>query len=93
MENLTDEEYFYYILHLIHEDHGRLVLSRTIWFNRLDLRLARQIVYDSIGNIVTDARYSQWHVFENVAVPQAHRDPPPARRVRGHHRRGQDGHQ
>jgi outer membrane lipoprotein-sorting protein len=70
MENLTDEEYFYYILHLIHEDHGRLVLSRTIWFNRLDLRLARQIIYDSIGNIVTDARYSQWHVFDNVAFPK-----------------------
>jgi len=70
MENLTDEEYFYYILHLIHEDHGRLVLSRTIWFNREDLRLARQIIYDSIGNIVTDARYSQWHAFDNVPFPK-----------------------
>jgi hypothetical protein len=70
IENLTDEEYFYYILHLIHEDHGRLVLSRTIWFNRLDLRLARQIIYDSSGNIVNDARYSQWHVFDNVAFPK-----------------------
>jgi hypothetical protein len=46
------------------------VLSRTIWFNRLDLRLARQIVYDSVGNIVTDARYSQWHAFENVQFPK-----------------------
>jgi outer membrane lipoprotein-sorting protein len=70
MENLTDEEYFYYILHLIHEDHGRLVLSRTIWFNRQNLRLARQIIYDSAGDIVNDARYSEWHVFENVAFPK-----------------------
>ena len=70
MENLTDEEYFYYILHLIHEDHGHLVLSRTVWFNRLDLRLARQIIYDPAGNIVTDARYSQWHAFDNVPFPK-----------------------
>jgi len=70
MENLTDEEYFYYILHLIREDHGSLVLSRTIWFSRLDLKLARQIVYDPVGNIVTDARYSEWHIFDNVPFPK-----------------------
>jgi len=33
-------------------------------------QVGRQIVYDSIGNIVTDARYSQWHVFENVPFPK-----------------------
>lgn len=70
MENLTDEDYFYYILHLIREDKGKLLLSRTIWFSRLDLRMARQLIYDSAGNIVTDARYSQWHAFDNVAFPK-----------------------
>jgi outer membrane lipoprotein-sorting protein len=70
MENLTDEDYFYYILHLIREDQGKLLLSRTIWFSRLDLRMARQLIYDSAGNIITDARYSQWHAFDNVAFPK-----------------------
>jgi outer membrane lipoprotein-sorting protein len=70
VENLTDEDYFYYILHLIRQDNGRLFLSRTIWFSRLDLRMARQIIYDDSGNIVTDARYSQWHSFDNVPFPK-----------------------
>ena len=70
MENLTDEEYFYYILHLIRQDQGKLVMTRSIWFSRLDLRMARQLVYDASGNILTDARYAQWHSFDNVPFPK-----------------------
>ena len=70
MENLTDEEYFYYILHLVHEDKGRLLLTRSIWFNRQDLRMSRQLIYDADGNILTDARYTQWHAFDNVPFPK-----------------------
>jgi outer membrane lipoprotein-sorting protein len=70
MENLTDEDYFYYIVHLIQEEDGRMVLSRTIWFDRLDLQISRQLIYDGVGNIVTDARYSQWHAFDNVPFPK-----------------------
>jgi len=70
LENLTDEEYFYYILHLLRQENGRLRLTRSIWFNRLDLRLARQLIYDALGNILTDARYSQWHPFDNVPFPK-----------------------
>jgi hypothetical protein len=70
MENLTDEEYFYYILYLIHADNGHLALVRSIWFSRLDLRMARQLIYDAAGNIVSDARYSDWHSFDNVPFPK-----------------------
>jgi len=70
MENLTDEDYFYYILHLIREENGKLLLTRSIWFNRLDLRMSRQLIYDSSGNILTDARYSQWHPFDSVPFPK-----------------------
>jgi len=70
MENLTDEEYFYYILHLVREDHGKMLLNRSIWFSRLDLRMARQLIYDPNGNILTDARYSQWHAFDQVPFPK-----------------------
>jgi hypothetical protein len=47
-----------------------LRLTRTIWFNRVDLRLARQLILDDKGNILTDARYSQWKAFDNVPFPK-----------------------
>src|SRR5207302_545881 len=47
-----------------------LELTRTVWFNRVDLRLARQIVLDPAGNILTDARYSQWQQYDNISFPK-----------------------
>ncbi|MBV9505891.1 MAG: DUF4292 domain-containing protein [Acidobacteriia bacterium] len=68
MENFTDEDNAFYILHEVAETpSGSLDLLRTIWFNRLDLKLARQIIFDDKGNILTDARYSDWKVYDNVA--------------------------
>jgi outer membrane lipoprotein-sorting protein len=70
LENLTDEDNAFYILNAIHEQNGKLELARQIWFNRLDLEIARQIIFDPNGNILTDARYSQWHAYDNVAFPK-----------------------
>lgn len=70
LENFTDEDNAFYILHEVHEQDGQLRLDRTVWFNRMDLRMARQILFDPEGNILTDARYSQWHAFDNVAFPK-----------------------
>ena len=71
LENYTDEDNAFYILHVIHEGNGgELVLSRTIWFNRLDLRLARQIVLDPEGNIVSDSRYADWREYNKVPFPR-----------------------
>jgi len=71
IENLTDEDNAFYILHEVREaPNGDLRLTRTIWFGRTDLLLARQIIYDEAGNILTDARYSQWHPYDNVAFPK-----------------------
>jgi outer membrane lipoprotein-sorting protein len=71
MENYTDEENAFYILHEVHEDGGgQLILRRTVWFNRVDLNISRQLIFDDDGNILTDARYEQWHAFENVAFPR-----------------------
>ena len=49
---------------------GQLQLTRTIWIDRLDLRMARQLIFDESGNILTDARYSQWKVEDNVPFPK-----------------------
>jgi outer membrane lipoprotein-sorting protein len=71
MENMTDEDGAYYILHEIHEAaNGQLILRRTIWFNRLDLLLARQLIFDDAGNILTDVRYSEWKPWDNVPFPK-----------------------
>jgi outer membrane lipoprotein-sorting protein len=71
MENLTDEENAFYILHVIHENaSGQLQLARNIWFNRTDLSLARQMIFDNDGNILTDARYRDWKAWDNVPFPK-----------------------
>ena len=70
IENFTDEANAYYILHTVREDAGELHLSRTIWFNRLDLLLARQVIFDDDGNILTDVRYSEWKPWDNVPFPK-----------------------
>jgi outer membrane lipoprotein-sorting protein len=67
LENFTDEDNAFYILHAVQEgEGGTLHLRRTIWFNRVDLRLARQMIFDIEGNILTDARYSEWQQFDGV---------------------------
>jgi hypothetical protein len=71
VENLTDEEDAFYILHIIRQTgDGQLQLNRTIWFNRYDLLISRQIVLDAEGNILTDARYSGWKAYDNVSFPK-----------------------
>jgi len=70
LENFTDEDDAFYILHLVREKNGELQLTRTIWFNRVDLQLARQLILDDNGNILTDARYSEWKAYDNVPFPK-----------------------
>lgn len=71
MINLTDESNAYYIILCVREDpSGNLQLSRSIWFNRLDLQISRQLIFNPDGNILTDARYSQWRPYDNVPFPK-----------------------
>ena len=70
-ENFTDEDNAAYILHFMHIlPDGEIIPHRTIWFNRLDLHLARQLVFDPAGNILTDARYSDWQTYSGVPFPK-----------------------
>jgi outer membrane lipoprotein-sorting protein len=71
MTNMTDEDGAYYILHEIRQAaNGNLQMHRTLWFNRLDLLLARQLIFDASGNILTDSRYSEWKPWDNVPFPK-----------------------
>jgi len=70
-ENVTDEENAVYILHFVRaQAGGQLVPVRSVWFNRLNLHLARQLVFDPAGNILTDARYSDWQTYDGVPFPK-----------------------
>lgn len=70
MVNFTDENNAFYVLTVLHEADGQLQPLRSIWFSRVDLQMARQLIFDENGNILTDARYSQWHAYDNVAFPK-----------------------
>ncbi len=71
LENLTDEDNAAYVLNLIRVgEDGQLQLSRAIWFERIHLAIARQIIFDANGNILTDARYSEWQAWDNVPFPK-----------------------
>jgi outer membrane lipoprotein-sorting protein len=71
LENFTDEDNAFYVLHVVHVNGGgELQLDRTIWFNRYNLTLARQLIFDAAGNILTDARYTDWRRYDNVAFPK-----------------------
>ena len=72
LENFTDDNNAYYILHEVEEARsgGALDLVRNVWFSRVDLRIARQILLDKAGNILTDARYSEWRQFDDFPFPK-----------------------
>ena len=69
--NLTDEDNAFYIIPVVHENgNGQLQLSRSVWFNRYNLTIARQFIFDDNGNILTDARYSDWKTYDSVPFPK-----------------------
>ena len=69
--NLTDEDNAVYILHLVRvQPDGEILPTRSIWFSRINLHIARQLVYDRSGNILADARYSDWQNYDGVLFPK-----------------------
>ena len=74
LQDLTDEENAYYILQFIGKSaDGTPTIPRSVWFDRLDLSVTRQIVYDDAGEIVSDTRYTRWQPYNGVMFP-AHID-------------------
>jgi hypothetical protein len=71
LENFTDEENAAYIIEILQTDaDGELWLQRQVWFDRLALNVARQIIFARNGDILTDARYSDWQVYDGVPFPK-----------------------
>lgn len=70
MTDLTDEDNALYGLTLITKAaDGTLRATREIWFDRLDLSIVRQMVYDEQVAIVSDTKYAKWTVYGGVSFP------------------------
>jgi len=59
-----------YVVNVIHHDEdGQWRLSRKIFFNREDLVVHRQMIYDKFGNIATIANYSNFSPQDGIDFP------------------------
>lgn len=58
-----------YVITVVKKENGEWLLSRRIVFSRIDLLPHRQIVYDKLGNVGTDARYEKFTDFGGVMFP------------------------
>jgi hypothetical protein len=71
LADFTDEDNAVYILHVLyHGADGQLHLARDIWFSRITLQMIRQIIFDGKGDILTDARYSDWKTYDGFLFPR-----------------------
>jgi hypothetical protein len=58
------------VLEIVDTASGDLRPKRQIWFDRLNLHVVRQLIFDASGDILTDARYRDWRVYDNHLFPQ-----------------------
>jgi hypothetical protein len=58
-----------YIISVVRREDADWRLSRRIVFSRNDLLPHRQIVYDKLGNVATDARYEKFTDYGGVMFP------------------------
>lgn len=58
-----------YRLLVIRKGPNGSYLSRRIEFSRTDLLPYRQVIYDQLGNVATDARYQGYKDFEGTTFP------------------------
>lgn len=69
--DFTDEDHsFYFLLVQRIDANGNIVPMRSIWFDRVDLQIVRQVVYNADSNILSDTRYSNWTDFAGVSFPK-----------------------
>jgi len=70
----TDEDNALYRLEFNGKaDDGTPIPGREVWFDREDLTISRQKIYDAKGNILSDTSYSEWRIYSGVPFP-AHID-------------------
>jgi outer membrane lipoprotein-sorting protein len=58
-----------YVITVVRREGSEWHLSRKIYFDRTDLTLYRQVLYDNKGDVATTADYSDLKVFNGIAFP------------------------
>jgi len=58
-----------YVVDVIHKEEHGWVLSRKIIFSRIDLLPHRQLMYDAVGNVSTNALYGNYKEENGIAFP------------------------
>jgi len=71
LENVVEGLKAYQLLVLVRPgaEEGQLQLSRKIWFDRSNLEITRQEIYDDKGDVATDAWYREWSTEGTVMFP------------------------
>ncbi len=70
--DFIDEDNAFYVLNFVRKSDFQVM--RSVWFDRLDLTIVRQMVWNQpSGELVTDTRYSKWTRYNGVMFP-AHID-------------------
>lgn len=59
----------YELVILRKDDNGGWFLSRRVFFNRVNLRPYRQVIFDKQGSIATDATYSLFQNYDGIDFP------------------------
>jgi outer membrane lipoprotein-sorting protein len=68
--DLVDEDNALYIYQIFRKaPNGDPIPVRWVWFDRIDLNIVRQTVFDESGTIVSDTRYSKWQQYNGVLFP------------------------
>lgn len=60
LEQVEDPPKRYYVLTVANGSPGDWNLSRKIWFDRVDLQVARIQIYGPDGAVLSDVRYADW---------------------------------
>lgn len=64
-----DAEQPTYVVIVLSKDDRGFYLARKIVFNRERLEPERQLIYDRLGHLVTDARYSNFNNYNGMQFP------------------------
>ncbi len=71
LENDTDEVHADYVVHMMKQaPGGPLLLYRNVWFDRVNLNVVRQEIFDASGDIVSDARYDKYDNVHGTPFPK-----------------------
>jgi outer membrane lipoprotein-sorting protein len=72
LEDNTDEENAIYEVHFLRKKpNGEIRPGRVVWFDRLNLSIVRQRLFDENGLILSDTRYAKWQSYNGVMFPSS----------------------